>query len=237
MRHLTKILTSYGLNLHAIPVLYIQKLFTSEILANKLFTEVAELEMVLCLRKVGYSDSEKPEVTKINSSKYKISESEKKAENAKTQSKIVGDKSGDSMFQNSVPPNLVKPFSSHQAWQEIGKILIEFGEINTAKLYLKEALKHHKTLGNQESAGECCIYLLWIASCEGESSEAMEYAVTANKLCKSIENWEKLLFYSCKFLLRLKKYEEIESFASKIYETVTDLVAGCSRENSEKLMF
>ena len=49
----------------------------------------------------------------------------------------MGDKSGDNMFQNSVPPNLVKPFSNYQAWQEIGKILIEFGEINTAKIYLK----------------------------------------------------------------------------------------------------
>ena len=57
MRHLTKILTSYGLNLHAIPVLYIEKLFTSEILGNKLYTYVVELEIILCLRKVGYFDS------------------------------------------------------------------------------------------------------------------------------------------------------------------------------------
>lgn len=65
----------------------------------------------------------------------------------------------------------------------------------------------------------------------------MEYAVSANKMCKGIENWEKLLFHSCQLMLRLKKYEDIESFASKIYETVVDLVNGLHKENSEKLMF
>ena len=93
--------------------------------------------MMLCLRKVGYSDPDKPNVTSIDPNKYSITEAEKKIENNKTQSKIVEDKGDDNIFQNSLPPKLIKPFSSHQAWQEIGKLLIEFGEIHTAKVYLK----------------------------------------------------------------------------------------------------
>ena len=84
MRNLTKILTSYGLNFHAIPVFYIQKFFAAEILSNKLFTEVTELQIILCLRKVDYRDSEKPNVTQISSGKYFIGEVDKKAENTKT---------------------------------------------------------------------------------------------------------------------------------------------------------
>lgn len=43
--------------------------------------------------------------------------------------------------------------TAHQAWLEIGKLLIEFGEIYLAKNYINEALKNFKILNNTEAAG------------------------------------------------------------------------------------
>ena len=48
----------------------------------------------------------------------------------------------------------------------------------------------------------------------------MEHALNANKLCKQIKNWNKLLYWSCKLLLSLKKYEDIANFAHKIYNII-----------------
>ena len=116
MRHLIKIFTSYGLNFHSIPVLCLQKIFAAGILASPTFSQGGGLVVALCVRGVGFTSEEKPNLTKIDSAKYILTESEKKAEKAKTQSKLVEDKSEDNIFQNSMPANLIKPFSNHQAW-------------------------------------------------------------------------------------------------------------------------
>jgi hypothetical protein len=34
-------------------------------------------------------------------------------------------------------PNLIKPLTRHECWFSIGKILVEFGEIYTAKIFLR----------------------------------------------------------------------------------------------------
>lgn len=62
-----------------------------------------------------------------------------------------------------------------------------------------------------------------IAIYEGEYSEGMQYALMANKLCKNILNWEKLLLVSSKLLIKLKKYDDLAGFAHKIYEVLCEL--------------
>ena len=94
------------------------------------------------MKKINYFDEKKPELTKINTSTFVISEESKKAELAKSQSKIVEDREDESLFQTSYPANLIKTFTSHESWLETGKLLIEFGEIYLAKTFISEAIKH-----------------------------------------------------------------------------------------------
>lgn len=56
-------MNNYGLNYHAVPVLAFQKILASEIMHNKNYEDVAELEMKLTLKKAKYYDSQKPNST------------------------------------------------------------------------------------------------------------------------------------------------------------------------------
>lgn len=73
----------------------------------------------------------------------------------KTQSKLVAEESDANIFQNIQAPNLVQPLNNFEAWFELGKLLGHFGEIYSAKRYLKEAYQHFMVSNNSEQAGEC----------------------------------------------------------------------------------
>lgn len=65
-----------------------------------------------------------------------MSELDLKMESIKTQSKIVP-KNDENIFKSIQPPSLVQPFTNHEAWFELGKLLSRFGQILIAKKYLK----------------------------------------------------------------------------------------------------
>lgn len=65
----------------------------------------------------------------------------------------------------------------------------------------------------------------------------MQNALLANKMCKSIQNWETLLLNSSRLLLSLRKYDDLASFAQKIYEVVGELVYSLGNGNEEKQIF
>ena len=65
----------------------------------------------------------------------------------------------------------------------------------------------------------------------------MEYALMANKLCKNIMNWERLLLISSKLLIKLKKFDDLAGFAHKIYEVLVELTGNEISGSEEKQMF
>ena len=56
LKNLTQIFNSYGLNYHTVPINFFKKFIANEILDNKNYFEVADLEMKLILKKIGYED-------------------------------------------------------------------------------------------------------------------------------------------------------------------------------------
>ncbi len=68
------------------------------------------------------------------------------------------------------PPNIVGPLSKYEAWLELGRLLINFGELFKAKTYIVAALKNAEISNNGKVAADVYVSLGRIRYLEGESS-------------------------------------------------------------------
>lgn len=116
LRHLNRILTNYGLDLHTLPIIFFQKYIAKYILPYNTYLDVAELEQILCLNRIGYKDPDNSNVTVLSREKYKISDAQKKQENIRSQSKITEENNDESFLQRHQPPKLTRQLPVHEIW-------------------------------------------------------------------------------------------------------------------------
>lgn len=85
---------------------------------------------------------------KIDFEAIKITEEEIKEEQLKAEYQKVNLTDTNNGFDVVSAPNLVQPLTKSGCWFELGRVLIDFGEIALAKTHLREALECAKILGN-----------------------------------------------------------------------------------------
>jgi len=107
----------------------------------------------------------------------------------------------------------------------VSQVLVEFGEVSTAKIYLNEALKCAKIMKTSDLIGKIHLSLCEIAYLEGEQEEAMKNLSLAHRLCKALPEWQKIVELASRIMIDLRKYDQLKSFLIKVISITTELIS------------
>lgn len=148
---LADMLADLGLDYQTIPLRFLTKYIAKHILQNAHYHLLEELR----LKRVFMASKHPYDTTlKIDFEGIRITPQEVKEELLKAEYQKINLNDSGNNFDLLPPPNLIQPLSKYNCWFEIGKVLIDFGEMAIAKTHLKEALACAKILSNNELIGK-----------------------------------------------------------------------------------
>lgn len=221
VRKLMALMSSLGLDYETIPLSFFGIYLTRFILKNKNYEVLEKLKMKAVLVRAKHPLEE---TVKINFNEFRITEEEINEEMSHVKCQKVSQNSEDNLLDVSVAPNLVPPLSNYRYWYMVAMVLLDFGEVSTAKTYLTEAMKCAKVVNDPDLLGKIYIGLSEAAYLEGELDEAMKNVSLAHRLCKEVADWQAIVVLASKIMLSIKKYESLKSFLGKVMATTGELI-------------
>jgi hypothetical protein len=142
---LADLISSLGLDYQTIPLRFLAKYVARHILRNEHYYLLEELK----LKRIFMINRHPLETAiKIDFETIKITEEEIKEEQLRAEYQKVNLADSGNGFDVVSAPNLVQPLTKSGCWFELGRVLVDFGELALAKIHLREALECTKILGN-----------------------------------------------------------------------------------------